>query len=79
MKIGLQMISVKDRNAQDMCDVLDQIGEIGYAGVEFARGFYGKTVEEIQTVLDKWGMQAIGNHVYLELIEKDIQGGDSYE
>ncbi len=74
MKIGLQMISVKDRNAQDMCEVLDQIGEIGYQGVEFARGFYGKTVEEIQTVLDKWNMQAIGNHVYLELIEKDIQG-----
>ena len=33
MKIGLQMISVKDRNAQDMCEVLDQIGEIGYQGV----------------------------------------------
>ena len=41
--VGLQMISVKDLTPNDIIGVLKEAAEVGYEGVEFARGFFGKT------------------------------------
>ena len=46
MKIGLQMISVKDVTPKDIIGVMEEVAKLGYEGVEFARGFFGKTAGE---------------------------------
>ena len=56
MKIGLQLISVKDVIASDLCGVIEDVGKAGYQGVEFARGFFGKTTDELKSVLDSQHM-----------------------
>ena len=74
MKIGLQLISVKDVIASDLCGVIEDVGKAGYQGVEFARGFFGKTTDELKSVLDQMGMMAVGNHVYLSQLRENLQG-----
>ena len=73
MKIGLQLISVKDVIASDLCGVIEDVGKAGYQGVEFARGFFGKTTDELKSVLDQMGMTAVGNHVYLSQLQENLQ------
>ena len=73
MKIGLQLISVKDVIASDLCGVIEDVGKAGYQGVEFARGFFGKTADELKSVLDRMEMTAVGNHVYLPQLQENLQ------
>ena len=47
MRLGLQMISIKDVMAMDICASIEDVGRVGYEGVEFARGLdvYKRQVE----------------------------------
>lgn len=78
MRLGLQMISIKDVMAMDICASIEDVGRVGYEGVEFARGFFGKTVEELKHSLDKMNMCAIGNHVFLTELRKDFHRQITY-
>ena len=73
MKVGLQLISVKDVIVSDLCGVIEDVGNAGYQGVEFARGFFGKTPDELKSVLDRMKMTAIGNHVYLSQLQENLK------
>lgn len=72
LHIGLQMISVKDLQPNDIIGVLEEVASLGYEGVEFARGFFGKTAEQIKDACDRFGIIPISNHVFIELMREDI-------
>lgn len=67
MKIGMQMVSMKyEKCREDICDIISDLGDMGYEGVEFARGFFGKTAEQLKKTLDQKHMAAVSNHVFFE-------------
>lgn len=70
--VGLQMISVKDLTPNDIIGVLKEVAEVGYEGVEFARGFFGKTAEQIKAACDEYGLIPVSDHVFIELMREDI-------
>ena len=72
LRIGLQMISVKDLTPKDIVGVLREVAEVGYEGVEFARGFFGKTAEEIRTACDAYGLVPVSDHVEIERMRADL-------
>ncbi len=70
--IALQIFSCRDEAARDLAGVIDQVAEMGYAGVEFA-GFYGHTAGEVAKMLEPTGMQVCGSHVkYHEFISEEL-------
>ena len=72
LKIGLQLISVKDVSGTDLLDVIRRVADVGYEGVEFARGYYGKTAEQLKATLDDVGMVAISDHVQADDLKRDF-------
>jgi len=70
--VGLQMISVKDLTPNDIIGVMKEVAEVGYEGVEFARGFFGKTAAEIKAACDEFGLIPVSDHVFIELMREDI-------
>ena len=72
LHIGLQMISVKDVTPKDIIGVMKEVADVGYEGVEFARGFFGKTAQQIKDACDEFGLIPISDHVFIELMREDI-------
>lgn len=70
--VGLQMISVKDVTPTDIIGVLKEVAALGYEGVEFARGFFGKTAQEIKDACDEYGLVPVSDHVFIELMREDL-------
>lgn len=63
MRTGVQLYSLRNYISENGLEkALELISEAGFEGVEFA-GFYNKSVEEIQTLLDKYNLKAISVHV----------------
>lgn len=60
-KLGLQLYSVRDEMEKDMDACLKAVREMGYDCVEFA-GFFGKSAEDVKTLLDKYGLEAVSTH-----------------
>src|SRR6476620_10357395 len=77
MGIGLQMYTVREDANADMEGTLRQIAEMGYEGVEFA-GYAGVPAERMREVLDELNLKAIGSHVSLDNLIKDLQGEIAY-
>lgn len=67
LPIGLQLYSVRDDCARDLPGVLKAVGEMGYAGVEFA-GYYGRTASELRAMLEDNGLKCCGTHTGLDTI-----------
>ncbi len=68
-KIGLQLYSLKNElhdNPKDFIEILKDVADAGYTGVEFARGFFGKSAKEVKDACDKYGLTPISIHVFLE-------------
>ncbi|AWB45135.1 sugar phosphate isomerase/epimerase [Paenibacillus sp. CAA11] len=61
VQVGLQLYTVREQLEQDFEGTLQRIAELGYQGVEFA-GFYGRTAEQVQEILQKTGLKALGAH-----------------
>jgi sugar phosphate isomerase/epimerase len=57
--IAVQLYSV--RQVQDPVKVLEEVGKIGYEGVEFA-GYFGKPADELKKLLDANGLKCCGTH-----------------
>ena len=72
IRVGLQMISVKDRTPNDIIGVMEEVAKVGYEGVEFARGFFGKTAEEIKDACGRLNLVPVSDHVFIELMREDI-------
>ena len=70
-KIGLQLYSIRDEVEKDMESSLKAISEMGYDCVEFA-GFFGKTAEEINKMLDKYGLEAVSTHQTVGIKDDEV-------
>lgn len=68
--IALQLYSVRHECAADFFGVLEQVAQMGYAGVEFA-GYHGKSAEEIKKVLDDNGLVCEGTHTGYQAFADD--------
>ena len=71
--IAVQVYSVRQEAEADFAGTMKRLAQMGYDGVELA-GLYGKTVEEIGTVLKENGLTAVSAHVPVEEFEKDLEG-----
>jgi len=69
-KIGVQLYSVRGDMANDFEGTLRKIAEMGYEYVEFA-GYFGKTSEEIKSILDQYGLKCVSVHQGLDFFKTD--------
>ena len=76
-KIGLQLYSIREDMEKDMDAALKAVKEMGYECVEFA-GFFDKSAEEVKTLLDKYGLEAISVHQTVDPWLKDGQASIDY-
>ena len=65
MDIGIQLYSVRDSMEKDFEGTLKAISELGYTSVEFA-GFFGKTADEVNELLQKYNLKLSGTHSSLD-------------
>lgn len=72
MDINLQLYSFGFDCPLSLTEKIKAAGEMGYAGVEFARGYEELPVEEVQNALSQAGVKAVSAHVALEFMEQDI-------
>ena len=70
--INLQLYSFGFDNDYSLLDKIRLAGEMGYAGVEFARGYEELPVEDVQKALEEAGVQAVSAHVAFEFMEQDL-------
>ncbi len=71
-KVGLQLYSIRELAQKDFFGTLEQVGKIGYDGVEFA-GFYNANAKELKKVLDKSGLEACGSHTDIKLLTEQLE------
>lgn len=68
--LGVQLYTVRDLMKEDFEGTIAKVAQIGYKEVEFA-GYFGRTPQQVRSVLDKNGLTAPSTHVqYDELDEK---------
>lgn len=62
LPIALQLYSVRDDMSNNFNGTLKRVGEMGYAGVEFA-GLFGRDAAETKDLLDSLGLSPVSAHV----------------
>ena len=70
--INLQLYSFGFENELSLLDKIKCAGEMGYSGVEFARGYEELPVEDVQKALEEAGVKAVSAHVAFESMEQDL-------
>ncbi|HEV2121969.1 MAG TPA: sugar phosphate isomerase/epimerase [Chloroflexota bacterium] len=68
--VGLQLYSVRKDCEADLPGTLKAVAEMGYTGVEFA-GYYGRTAQELRTLLDDNGLNVAGTHTPFKSVQDD--------
>lgn len=72
MKVALQLYSLRDViNHDNFFEVLKQVKEMGYDGVEFA-GLYDHDPKEIKKHLDEIGLEGICSHIGYPAIKDNV-------
>ncbi|MCI0512165.1 sugar phosphate isomerase/epimerase [candidate division KSB1 bacterium] len=69
--IALQLYSVRDQTAQNFIKTLEEVAQIGYAGVELA-GLGNLSLAEMKRVLADLNLKIAGSHIGLEKLETDL-------
>lgn len=62
-KVYIQTYSIRNDTAKDFAGSLKKLGEMGYAGVEFAGGYGGNNAKDFKALLDDCGLEFLGAHV----------------
>ncbi|MCI9257508.1 sugar phosphate isomerase/epimerase family protein [Acutalibacter sp.] len=70
--INLQMYSFGHDCPLSAVEKIKKAGEMGYAGVEFAREYDGVPVEEIKKALEEAGVKAVSAHVGFDKMAEDL-------
>jgi len=70
--INLQLYSYGHDCPLTLLEKIKKTGEMGYAGVEFARGYQDIPVEDVKKALDDAGITADSAHVAFNFMEEDI-------
>jgi sugar phosphate isomerase/epimerase len=65
LHIALQLYSLRDELLKRFYEVLKDVADLGFEGVEFA-GFYGKDPNELRDVLQKLGLEIAGAHIPIQ-------------
>lgn len=68
--VGLQLYSVRTECEKDLPMVVRAVGKMGYQGVEFA-GYYGRSAQELRSMLDESGLKCCGTHTGLDTLLGD--------
>lgn len=76
-KVGLQLYSIRDKMEENMDAALKAVKEMGYDYVEFA-GYFGKSVQEVKALLDKYNLTAISVHQNPTLFWEEGQSAIDY-
>ncbi len=71
-KVNLQLYSFGHDSPFTPLEKIKTAGEMGYAGVEFARDYAGIPAEDVQKALKDAGVTADSAHVAFEFMEEDI-------
>ncbi len=70
--VNLQLYSFGFDCPLSLLEKIKAAGEMGYSGVEFARGYEEIPVEEVQKALDEAGVKAVSAHVAFNFMEQDL-------
>ena len=70
--VNLQLYSFGFDCPLSLLEKIKCAGEMGYTGVEFARGYEELPVEDVQKALADAGVQAVSAHVAFEFMEQDL-------
>lgn len=70
MHVGLQLYAVRDECANDFPGTVKKVGEMGFAGVEFA-GYYGWEAKDLRKLLDDCGLKCCGTHIGIDALLGD--------
>ena len=70
--VNLQLYSFGFDCPLSLLEKIKAAGEMGYSGVEFARGYEEFPVEEVQKALDEAGVKAVSAHVAFNFMEQDL-------
>ena len=70
--INLQLYSFGFDCPLSLLEKIKAAGEMGYSGVEFARGYEEIPVEDVQKALDEAGVKAVSDHVAFNFMEQDL-------
>ena len=68
--VGIQLYGVRNSMKEDFEGTIKAIAEMGYEYVEFA-GYYGKSSDEIKSILDKYNLKCISVHQGLDFFDED--------
>lgn len=71
-KIALQLWSIQELMQQDFFGTLEQVKDMGYAGVEFA-GYEGVQAKELAEFLNKIDLHVTGSHIDFEALEYRLE------
>ncbi|MCL2526972.1 MAG: sugar phosphate isomerase/epimerase [Defluviitaleaceae bacterium] len=71
--VALQLYTVRDFAAKNLCGTLSQVKAMGYDAVELA-GTYGMETAAFKKLLDEKGLEAISAHVGYDAFEADAEG-----
>lgn len=72
MKFGVQLYSLRDYICEHGLEhAFRAVSDAGFEGVEFA-GFYGKSLQEIQELLNEYSLAAVSAHVGAAELESQI-------
>lgn len=75
--VAYQLYSAREEAAKNLAQVLGELAEMGYRGVEFA-GFYGMDADTVTALLARHNLQAVSSHVPAAEIEADMFGVISF-
>jgi sugar phosphate isomerase/epimerase len=70
--LAVQLYTLRDQIAQDFAGTVEQVAQVGYAGVEMAGYGNLRTAAEAKRALDDVGLKIVGTHVGIESLENDI-------
>ena len=69
--IGIQLYTVRDLMAENVAQTLQSLAKLGYKEVEFA-GYFGKTPDEIKSLLTGAGLSSPSTHISLDLLKNKM-------
>ena len=73
VKYGIQLYSMRDLAEKDFDAAVAKAAEIGYSMIEFA-GFFGRTAEQVVSLLQKNGIEIFGTHTGIYDLVNDFEG-----
>jgi len=77
IQVALQLYTVREDMAKDFAGTLKKVAGIGYPAVELA-GTGGLSAKDLKKLLDDVGLEAMGSHVGLDSLTKDLAATMDY-